>query len=485
MNHLEVLSKAKHICIANIAGAGMSAIAGALKVKMQKHVVGFDGASSTPFTYALHQHDIPIKTKFHASMLPSENSVLITSSATPHNDPAILHAHAQKIPIIHRAQALAAILQSTPSVCVAGCHGKSTTSTLIFESRINTPSPFAILTGAIINRINANFSMPENSVQIVAECDESDGTLTTYKSHISVITNVDTDHMEQHHTIDHLYKEFATFAANTSKNGCMIINGDDPRLVKQTQAAHPNVITYGIQDHNDYQVVNCATTPHSINFDAFFQKKPLLTNITLPLPLDFNATNALPAIILAHKSNLPLDMVRQNLQNFQGLDRRMSYLTNSTQAPTIINDYAHHPTSIKKLILGLISCKNKQNFILIFQPHRIERLCFHFQNFINAIQMAPESIILPVYAPTHAKSERIKHARNLAKSIQETGSKCNFIESFELLEQFLLSRKVQNTTALIFCNAGDLSLFAQDFTAKHYAKFMEKHAPTPCRKDKV
>lgn len=472
--NLTKLITAQHICIANIAGAGMSAVAGFCKIALKKNVYGFDNVTHTPFTPGLEKAGIKVTTSFEDTMIPTTDSVLIVSSATPSNHPAILRARQHNVPILHRSQALAAILSHSKPICVGGCHGKSTTSILIHEALENSNHPSSIITGAVINRLNSNFFINPNSDFTITECDESDGSLSVYNGYITVITNVDDDHMEQHANLDKLYQEFAAFAENTHPEGTIIVNGDDPRLVEQTKKIHKNVITYGFSEHCMYRATILKKSPHHTDFCVTYNNEMLLEKVSLAMPIPFNVINSLPSIIIAHTLKENLSHTTETFANFQGLDRRMSFLLESPRTPTIINEYAHHPTAVQHVIQGLNDLHPNKKLIFVFQPHRLERLAFHFQKFAHALKQAQQCIILPIYSPSHAPMSNTKMAHELSVAIQEKGGNAKFSPNFEALEDFLVSLNLQSDSILLFCNAGDLSDFSKRFTQTHYAKFLEK-----------
>lgn len=453
------LKNTKTFCVTNAGGAGMSAVAGFL-ANNKKQVFGLE-ESNTPYINPLKSCGVTVASTFEENMLPKQHSALIVSSATPQNHPAYLHAQAHGIPILHRSQALASIAANFQSLCVAGTHGKSTTTTLLFDAFYNTNHPLSILTGAFLQSKKSNFYYTEKTPYLICECDESDGSLVEYTPSISVITNIDEDHMEHYKSFEKLCETFQTFIDATDKNGLLLVNGDDAILKALSFHFAGTTLTYGFHASCLYQIVIENTTISSVTFSVLYKGAPLCT-LTLPLPGRYNAFNATPAIILAHIWGINLQEVTKNLSQTPGLQRRMQVLAKDDKGPLVIDDYAHHPKAIENAIEALTGFN--RDVVVIFEPHRIRRLMYHIDNFSAVLQKASAVIVTPVYTPNTDIVEGRPH-EDLTKKIKALGGQASFVDSFEELEEVL--KKLKKKT-LLFCSAGDLSKFAHKFSKEHY-----------------
>ena len=456
------LKKIKTFCVINAGGAGMSAIAGFL-AESKKNVFGIESAH-TSYLEPLKSSGVTISDVFEERMLPNkQDSALIISSATPHDHPAIIYAQKRDIPIFHRSEALASIASAFKSVCVAGTHGKSTTTTLMFDAFHDTNRPLSILTGAFLQSKKSNFDYTNKTPYLICECDESDGSIIKYKPYISVITNIDEDHMEHDKSFEKLCDTFSAFVNATYETGLLLVNGDDPVLKGLSQRYTGTAITYGFSTSCLYRIVIMNASMSSVTFAVLYRGEQLCT-VTLPLPGSYNAFNATPAIILAHIWGVSLDKVAKNLSKTPGLERRMQVLAKDEKGPLVIDDYAHHPKAVQEAIEALRGFG--RDVVVILEPHRIRRLTYHISNFSAVLQMAAHVIITPVYTPNTDEVEGHPHAE-LARKVNALGGKASFVHSFEELSRSLKALRRKNKV-LLFCSAGDLSKFAHTFAQEHY-----------------
>jgi len=446
----------------NIGGAGMSAIAGFL-AKSGKNVSGTE-SHCTPYLHTLKTEDVVIQTTFHEDMIPKKNdTVMVISSATPADDPAYRYAQNHHIPCVHRSVALSHIVRDFQSICVTGTHGKSTTTTLLFDAFYKSETPLSILTGAFIHTIKSNYYHSTKSPYLICECDESDGTISTYSPHICIITNIDEDHMEHYESHENLIRAFTKLIKSTHESGLLLINGDDPITQILAQQYTGTVITYGFSSRCMYRIIIQHFDDQGVTFSVSYKGQTLCQDVTVPIPGKYNAFNACPAIILAHIWGMPLSTIAENLTKTKGLVRRMQDLTPAGSTPRIIDDYAHHPTAITAAIQALTHKDSRPTVVM--QPHRIRRLLYHMDAFAHALVQAAHTIVTPVYTPnTDQVIGQPHHA--LAKKIQEMGGSAQSVDSFDDLTHTLVE-KMPHTQSFLFCSAGDLSEFAHCFAQRY------------------
>ncbi|MCY4413522.1 MAG: Mur ligase family protein [Alphaproteobacteria bacterium] len=455
----------KTICLTNVGGAGMSALAGFYAQKGIK-VYGVEKCE-TPYLKPLRALGISIHNEFYPAMLP-DNSLLVISSATKKNHPAYVYAKKHNRPILHRSTALAEINLDFQTICVSGSHGKSTVTAFLFDAFHKTDKPISVLTGAFIRSIGQNYFYTDKTPYLICECDESDGSIERYSPNIAVITNIDDDHMEHFTSMDNLEKVFANYVSRIKEKGILVINGDDVRLQKLLKLHRHTSLTFGFSEDVLYRVSIQKSTIASVTFSLEYKKETLVERLCLPIPGHYNALNAAVPLLLAHHLGYNVHKVADNLSQTKGLSRRMDVLLHKESLPLFINEYAHHPTALQLVIDTFKNSGYRLN--IVFQPHRIERLQYHMDAFAKTLQDADRVIITPVYDPKDADLSKPLHHVLYEKISPHCDA--HYIDMLEDLSAKVIEMKPDKNDLFIFCNAGDLGCYAHKMVEKQYGKHL-------------
>lgn len=294
-----------------------------------------------------------------------EPDVLVFSSAVPENNPELVYARENKIPIIPRAEVLAEIMQLKRGIGVGGTHGKTTTTSLISSVLLAGNMEPTIFVGGILESIKST-ALLGTGEWLVAEADESDGSFLKLRPETVVITNIDYDHMNYYKTEENLLYNFRQFALKIPFYGQVIACGDD-RLVRAALKNFPKrVIYYGFNTDNDFSI-------SGQNSDYIVQRDgKVLGELQLKLPGRHNALNSLAALIVGINCGLSFEACKQALVEFSGVGRRMEFLGEFDGAK-FFDDYAHHPTEIKASLQAFREKFPSSKIAVVFQPHRITR----------------------------------------------------------------------------------------------------------------
>ncbi len=406
------MNKTQHIHFIGIGGYGMSAIAKVL-LEMGHKITGSDVAMS-----ALAQKLQDQGAKVHIGHSPEMvhgADLLVYSSAVAQDDVELLEARKLEIPVLHRSEMLARLLNERKGVAVAGAHGKTTTSSmiaLVLEECATDPT--YIIGGEIVN-LGTN-AKAGKSDYVVAEADESDGTFLQYHPAIAVVTNIEADHLENYDgDFANIKAAYVQFLSQLQPGGKAIVNADDENIRELLPNIEGDTITFGIEQAADYTASDIQPGDRRISFVMSYQGEQLGT-VQLSVPGIHNVYNAMATIIACLQTGVSFTEAAAAIVRFQGAKRRFQVMGDARDI-LIVDDYAHHPTEIE-MTLQAARATGKR-IIAIFQPQRYSRTYFLLDEFSRAFSEADEVIITDIYAPAGEKQIEGVHSSVLVDLIRK------------------------------------------------------------------
>jgi UDP-N-acetylmuramate--L-alanine ligase/UDP-N-acetylenolpyruvoylglucosamine reductase len=380
-------SQPLHIHLIGVAGSGMSGLA-LLLLGMGHKVSGSDRVT-TAETVRMQGVGLIFSSPHTGEAVKGADLVVFSSAIKPEN-PAYATALAAKIPLYCRAECLAAILHTRKGIIISGTHGKTTTSSMtahLLREAGQKPSHYV---GAEIPILGANAKWSEDGDFMVAEGDESDGTLALYRPEHAVILNIEAEHLDYYRDLDHIREVFTTLADQT--RGTLVYCAEDP-VAHELCGTRANAVSYGWEDA-DYTATDIRDLKGS---SAFTVKKngEALGDIELGIPGNHNILNALAAIALADHCGAEFPHIARALSTFAGAKRRFEtkYLSANYR---IVDDYGHHPTELAATLQTARSLKPKR-LVVLFQPHRYTRTQALAEDFGKVLQSADLVFISDVY----------------------------------------------------------------------------------------
>lgn len=398
-----------------IGGIGMSGLAKYL-LEEGHTVTGSDIADSKYIT-ALRELGAKVNIGHNESNLPDDTDVVVVSTAIRENNPELVKAKNLGIKIYHRSDLLEEIAKNSQNkgkifIGYSGTHGKTTTSGLasfILEKAGLEPS---FVVGGIVPEIHTNAQHKEGHY-FVAELDESDGTIVKYSPDITVINNLEEDHVDFYKDgMASLIKTFETFLSHKKEGAKVLINADNPGV----NMLKGDFITFGIKDA-DYIARNIQYTKSGTYFDVYY-KDEFLADIYLKISGMHNVYNALAVAASLAESGVNLDCVKDLFSDFTGMGRRFQKVT-EINGIEIFDDYAHHPTEIKATLEAVAQRFGKENIVAVFQPHRYTRLKSLWNDFKDSFSNASRVIVTDVYA---ASEDEISGVNSEKFAAELTGS---------------------------------------------------------------
>lgn len=388
------MSEIEKIHFIGIGGAGMSAIATVL-LEIGHKVSGSD-LNSSEITKRLQEMGGKIYIGHDKDYLCEDIDTVVISSAIPENNPEVVKAKVSGIPVIQRAEMLGRLMKRQKGIAVAGAHGKTTTSSMIslaFERNEYDPT---VVVGGELNDIGGNAKLGLGEY-LVAEADESDGSFLKLSPYITVVTNIEDDHLDYYKTRENIKDAFLQFIESTHEDGFVVVCADDPVLTEMAEKVKHNkkVITYGASEDADYVIKN-------INLDGLLSKAvvihhgKVLGELELNVPGKHNLLNALATVVVGMNCGMTFDEMIGSLKTFKGVQRRFQKIGYINEI-MIFDDYAHHPTELKATLSAAKNVGAKR-IIAVFQPHRFSRTKLLADEFGSAFMDADVLFVNEIYA---------------------------------------------------------------------------------------
>lgn len=376
-----------------IGGIGMCGLAELLK-NMGHEVSGSD-LSENANTEDLKRKGVRVFIGHDQSHL-GDVDVVVYSSAVKQDNPEWIAAKTKQIPVIPRAEALSEIMRSKRGIAVAGTHGKTTTTSLISSVFLQANLSPTIVVGGRFEKIGST-ALLGNGEWMIAEADESDGSFHKLAPEISIITNIDSDHLDFYKTFENVQKSFFQFAQRIPFYGSVVVGGDD-KVTKDLFENFPKrIFFYGFSTDNDFYLKGEKNEYDIYTHDGKTNKDACIGRMSLQVPGRHNALNALAAFVAAFQAGIPVDTILAGLKNFQGVDRRFQFKGNMGTVQ-VYDDYGHHPTEVRAVLEAFKEKFPDQRLVTMFQPHRYSRTQSCWHEFINCFYLTDVLVLTDIYA---------------------------------------------------------------------------------------
>jgi len=392
-------NKEKHIYFMGIGGIGMSGIAEIL-LDFGYRVSGSDIKTSN-VTERLQQKGAVIYIGQKAENITDDIDYVVRSTAIRDTNEELIRVKELQLPMLHRSQMLAKLMEDKKAICVAGAHGKTTTSSMIALAMELAKKDPTIVVGGEIAQIGSN-AKSGKSAYLVAEADESDGSFLNLHPWMTVITNVEEDHLDHYKDLDDIRNAFRSFVQLPDENGVAVLNYDCAETRQLAAYAQGKVISYGLSADAQVRGENCRQVQGE-NIVDVYRDNIFLGTLKLHVPGQHNISNALAAVAVGLEIGMTFEEIASGLKEFGGARRRFQLLGN-VQNIQIIDDYAHHPTEVAATIEAAKGVHSGR-VVAVFQPHRYSRTKFLAEKFAQSFVHADEVVLTDVYSAGEDLSE--------------------------------------------------------------------------------
>jgi len=454
-----VRHKIKNIHFIGIGGVGMSGIAEVLQ-RLGYHISGSDVAASYN-TDRLAQIGVKIFIGHHSDNIQNAD-VVVSSTAIKDNNPEIIAAKNSGIAIVPRAMMLAELMRFKYGIAIAGTHGKTTTTSLCAEVLTKASLDPTYLIGGKLTVTNCNAQLGGGEY-LIAEADESDASFLYLNPLISVVTNIDLDHMETYnHDENELKKAFVDFLHRLPFYGVAVLCNEDRRLREIMPQVKRKIVTYGLSAESDIYATNIKPKQGKMEFTLCLKESGETYTAELNLPGEHNVLNALAVIAVGIECECPITSILEALAAFHGVGRRCQHypdlVIDKAQA-TLVDDYGHHPAEIKATMNALRGAYPKKRMVLVFQPHRYTRTRDLFDDFVAVLSSADLLLVTEIYAAGEEAIPLID-GRTLVKAIQNNGGRALFVKDLDDA-QAKIHELILNDDLIVTMGAGSIGKLPQ------------------------
>jgi len=450
----------RHIHFIGVGGAGMSGIAEVL-FNLGYTISGSDLSDSSTLR-RLAALGIQTHVGHSAENVKSADAV-VTSTAVKADNPEVLVARSRHIPVVPRAVMLAELMRMKQGIAIAGTHGKTTTTSLVASVLAEAGLDPTFVIGGRLNSAGTNAKLGTGDY-IVVEADESDASFLNLLPVMSVVTNIDADHMETYgHDIEKLKSAFVEFLHRMPFYGTAIVCSDDPGVQSIVDQLARPVTTYGLEEGAQIRAIEVRADNGKMHFTVQRRNGVVLPDlpIVLNLPGLHNVLNALAAVSVAVELGVDDAAVLRALANFKGVDRRFQRygevkLLKQAGSFTLIDDYGHHPVEMAATLAAARGAFPGRRLVLAFQPHRYSRTRDCFEDFVSVISQGADTVLLSeVYAAGEAPIVAAD-GRSLSRALRVAGKiEPVFIDKIEAMAQAIFDN-AKDADIVICMGAGTI-----------------------------
>ena len=439
-----------HVHFIGIGGISMSGLAEIL-LKEGFAISGSDNKESA-LTSHLEKLGATIFYGQKASNIIDGIDVVVYTAAIHEDNEEYAQALSAGLPMLSRAELLGQLMTNYDvPIAISGTHGKTTTTSMLSHILLAGELDPTISVGGILKAIGGNIKVGKSELFVTEACEYTNSFLHFFPK-ISVILNIDEDHLDFFKDLDDIRSSFHRFAKLLPKDGTLIINGNIDKLDRITEGLDCRIIKYGNDSSMEYSATNIS---HNKLGEASFdlvKSGVFVDRIALSVNGDHNVSNALAAIAVSDLLGVSLDTIKKGLKEFTGTNRRFEY-KGEMNGVTIIDDYAHHPTEITATLTAARYYPRKELWC-VFQPHTYTRTKALFNEFVEALSHADHVVLADIYAARETDDLGIS-SRDIADALKEKGCDAYYFSSFEDIQDFCVE-KCQKGDLLITMGAGDV-----------------------------
>lgn len=439
-----------HVHFIGIGGISMSGLAEILL--NEDFIISGSDSKRSELTDKLTQLGASVVYGQCAENITDDIDLVVYTAAIHPDNPEFAAAKAAGIPMLSRADLLGQIMRNYEMpIAVSGTHGKTTTTSMISQVLLQANADPTISVGGILQSIGGNIRVGNSEVFVTEACEYTNSFLSFFPK-ISVILNVEEDHMDFFKDLEDIRHSFRLFAEKLPADGLLVINGNIGRVDALTAGLPCKIVTYGLDGDFTYTAKDISFDERAHGSYELYKNGQPAGHITLSVPGMHNVSNSLATIAVLEALSIPFSVIKEGLAGFSGTDRRFEQ-KGVVHGITILDDYAHHPTEIKATLTTAQKCDHKTCWV-VFQPHTYTRTKAFLKEFAEALSIADRIVLADIYAAREQNTIGISSA-DLKAEIDKHGKDCTYLQSFDAIENFLLEH-CESGDLLITMGAGDI-----------------------------
>jgi UDP-N-acetylmuramate--alanine ligase len=460
LEKLENLDGYKTIHLIGIGGVSMSAVAETLK-SWGYTVTGSD-LNKSELTDKLQADGIKVCIG-HSVELAQKADLIIYNAAISEEDPEMKIAREKNIATIGRGKFVGFLTKKyNEAICIAGTHGKTTTTSMISCCFIEDQKDPSVEVGAILKELNGNYRIGKSEYFILESC-EYKANFLNFMPNSAVILNIDNDHLDYYKTFENIVKTFDKFAGLVDEKGVLVTNADDENCLKLKDYTKAKFVTYGIYNEDaDFTAKEITFDDNGFaKFDCY-KNGEFYIHIDLSITGEHNVLNSLATIAICDFYNVSKNSIQKALKNFTGASRRLEY-KGSFNGVNVFDDYAHHPTEILATAKAVKNKKYRESWV-IFQPHTYSRTLEHLLKFAEVLTNFDNIIVTDIYAAREKNTFEVS-SKDLVNEIKKLGKNATYIADFsEIVEH--IKQNAKEKDIVITLGAGTVTELGTMLVAK-------------------
>lgn len=439
-----VLRVVKRVHFVGIGGSGMSPLAEILHSR--GYIITGSDINESDNVSRMRSLGIPVVLKHQEENVSGSELVVYTSAVNPEN-PELVKALESGIPAIERGRLLGLITREYKNtIGVAGTHGKTTTTSMLAQILLMGGFDPTVFIGGRLPLINANGRAGNSDIMVCESCEYQDHFLSM-KPAVSVVLNVDADHLDYFKSLENVIESFRKFARLAEK--AVVINADDRNALRAAEGIPTKkLMTYGIGGGSDWHAENIRFTNGSFGQYDLYHKGEFFSAVRLGVPGEYNISNSMAAAAAAHFAGATAEQIAQGLQSFRGAGRRFEFL-GTFAGITVADDYAHHPTEIAAT-LNTAKAMGYQRVWAVFQPFTYSRTVRHFDGFVQSLSSADKVVLSDIMGSREVNKWGVSSER-LAKRIRGAV----YLPEFEQIADYVSTNAAEGDLVLTM-GGGDI-----------------------------
>ncbi len=435
-----------------IGGVGMSGVARML-LSEGVSVSGSD-MNDSPVLDALKQMGADIHIGHDAANIPAGVSLVVISAAVKEENPELSEARRRDIEVIKYARALGLLMASQVGVAVSGTHGKTTTTAMLAWILSQASKDPSFVVGAHVPDLDTSSREGSGGI-FVAEACEYDRSFLNLRPRITIITNIEEDHLDYYHDLGEIVSAFKEFVALLPSDGLLLVNAHDRNALAVAGSSPAPVETFGARISADWQAVNLRADWGRYTFDVVNRGSEIIS-VSLAIPGVHNVLNALAALAVAHTLDVDFRTAAESLASFRGAARRFQVIGEAASV-TVIDDYAHHPTEIQVTLKAARDFFRSGRLWVVFQPHQYSRTRFFLKDFARSFSQADRMIVPDIYFVRDSDQERAcVNAGDLVRELVGFGYDAEYVPEFSDIVDRVASQ-VEPGDVVITMGAGNVN----------------------------
>ena len=432
------LQQHAHAFLVGLEGVGLSGAA----VLLARRGLRVEGVDREPGIRceALRAQGIPAAAEAEVASLPRGVDLVVRSAAVPLDHPLMQRAAADGMRIVTYAELLGALMQDREAICVAGSHGKTTTSSLLSWALVEAGVDPSFLVGGTVRGLETG-ARAGRGPHFIAESCEFDRSFHQHRPQVAIVTNVDLDHLDYYADLAEIHEAFRVFAARIPEGGTLVVGDAAAHIFRGHEEVSDTRIrariqTYGPSPEADWRIVDIEDVAGAsrTRFELVHEGRSV-GRFEIPLLGLHNALNATAAIAASAAAGVSPEQVREPLASFRGVGRRLEQVADASGI-LILDDYGHHPVEIRAVVRGLRKSYPDRRLVLIFQPHQASRTRCLLAEFAAALAEADAVLLPPIYFARDSEQERrTVTSEDLARQVRAEGGAATTFPSLAALEE--------------------------------------------------